>query len=108
VTVWTESQFTLSTGGDGIRQSGEYVDPSYLSTLGLHPQLGRDFRADEERGGMASHVAILSDDLWQQMFNADPAVVDRIIEVDGVPFTIARPIVQSRGSSKYEKGRARE
>ncbi|HTE44784.1 MAG TPA: ABC transporter permease, partial [Gemmatimonadaceae bacterium] len=72
-TIWYPVAFTMRVGDDAVRVSGEFVDSHYLSTLGVTPVTGRNFLPEEDRQG-APRSVVLSDDLWQRMFNADPAV----------------------------------
>jgi len=67
--------------------SGEAVSPNFLSMLGVHPILGRDFNPSEEKSGTAP-VALLSYQLWQSHLGGDRNVVGRTIALDGRSFTI--------------------
>src|SRR5262249_37037590 len=55
--------------------------------LGIPPALGRDFRADEETYGR-HRVVLLSDALWRNRFDADPAMVGRSITLDGTAYDV--------------------
>lgn len=87
MTFWSSSQFTVRVGDEAVRETGEFVDSHYLSTFGVMPVLGRNFRPEEDRPGMA-RTAIVSDDFWQTVFNANPQVLGKTIDVDGTPYTI--------------------
>ncbi len=52
------------------------VSPNLLSTLGVRPLLGRDLVAADQRPD-AEQVVMLSHDLWQRHFGADPRVLGR-------------------------------
>jgi len=65
----------------------EYATATYLDVLGLRPSLGRWFDQSEERPGVPI-VAVLGHQTWTRTFHADPAVVGRVIFVEGVPVTI--------------------
>jgi predicted permease len=65
----------------------EHTTPSYPSVLGLGTSLGRWFDATEDRRG-APVVAVLSHESWRRKFEADPSIVGRTLQVDGVPVTI--------------------
>ena len=78
---------TLTTG-DPQRVAGEYVSATYLRVLGRSPSAGRDFdRALDAHGG-APHEVIISYDLWQRRFNADPSIIGSALGIDGEPWTI--------------------
>ncbi|MFP3942020.1 MAG: ADOP family duplicated permease, partial [Thermoanaerobaculia bacterium] len=50
--------------------------------------LGRTWDAREEAAGGESRVVVLSHGLWRRHFGADPEVVGRTAELDGVPYTV--------------------
>src|SRR2546423_23859 len=53
--------------------SGGLVTESFFKVIGVSPQLGRVFTEEEDRvGGPA--VCVISDKLWQRLFNRDPNV----------------------------------
>jgi predicted permease len=55
--------------------------------LGLPPAQGRNFTAQEARGG-ADNVAIISDDFWRNTLNSRHDVLGSTLVVDGTPRTI--------------------
>jgi len=57
------------------------------TTLGIAPVAGRAFRADEDRFGAPSVVAI-SYELWQRQFGGAPDVVGRRIRLDDQPYDV--------------------
>jgi putative ABC transport system permease protein len=67
--------------------SGEAVSPDFLSMLGVHPVLGRDFDPSEEKAG-AAPVLLLSYELWQSHLGGDRDVLGHTINLDGHGFTI--------------------
>lgn len=67
--------------------SGQAVSPKFLSMLGVHPLLGRDFNASEEKAG-AGAVVLLSYPFWQSHFGGDRNVVGRAMALDGRSFTV--------------------
>jgi predicted permease len=56
-------------------------------TLGINPQLGRHFAADEGLEG-APDVAIISYGYWQRRFGGSPDALGGTLMVDGEPYTI--------------------
>lgn len=79
--------FNLSGINQAENISGQAVSPNFLTMLGLHPLIGRDFDAPEEKPG-AAPVALLSYSLWQSHFGGDPSAVGRAMALDGRSFTI--------------------
>jgi len=60
---------------------------NFFSLLGVRPQLGRAFTAEEE-AFQGPRVMILSDALWRRRFGADPGIVGRAVELDGLTRTV--------------------
>ena len=79
--------FTLRGAGEPENVFAVQATPNFFSTLGVKPQLGRDFRAgeDEESG---PRFAILMHSFWKSRFRGDPAVVGRSIQLDANSVTI--------------------
>ncbi|HEV3218841.1 MAG TPA: ABC transporter permease [Candidatus Acidoferrales bacterium] len=67
--------------------NGDAVSPNFLSMLGIHPFLGRDFEASEEKPGTPP-VLMLSYSLWQSRLGGDPNALGKTITLDGRNFTI--------------------
>jgi putative ABC transport system permease protein len=66
---------------------GDSVSPNFLSMIGVHPFLGRDFETAEEKPG-TQRVLLLGYQLWQSHFGGDPNVVGRSIALNGNDFVI--------------------
>jgi putative ABC transport system permease protein len=60
---------------------------NFFSTLGVKPQLGRDFYPGEDDAS-GPRVAILMHSFWKSRFRGDPAVVGRSIQLDSNSVTI--------------------
>lgn len=85
----SQSIATLAGGGhDAERVNAMRVSREYFDMIGAVPALGRTFTEAEDKPGAARRVLILSDSLWRRRFNADPAVIDRIVELSGIPFKV--------------------
>ncbi len=69
------------------RLAGQAVTLNYFSILGVQPQLGRIFSAEEDKYG-AARTALISDSLWRTAFGADPNIVGRSINLDSDSFTV--------------------
>lgn len=64
-----------------------HLSSDVLPLLGVQPELGRTFSADEEHGGRA-RVAVLSANLWKNRFGGDKNIVGQSIALDGESYTI--------------------
>jgi len=78
---------TYADGGPPRQAIAENTSASYLSVLGLSPALGRWFTEAEDALN-APPVAVLGYRAWTTRFASDPAVVGRIIRIDGMPVTV--------------------
>src|SRR5687767_15016597 len=63
------------------------VSHSYFKVLGVQPVLGRDFTPEDDKVG-APLTAMLSYDLWQQLYGGDREVVGKKLRIDGESLTI--------------------
>jgi len=75
--------------GDGQpeRLTSVPVTQNFFPLLGVEPQLGRQFSAEECKFN-GPKVALLSDGLWRRKFGADPNIVGRALPFDGGPVTV--------------------
>jgi predicted permease len=73
--------------GPPIQVSEASATADLLPMLGVTPSRGRTFAVDEDQPGH-SQYALLSYALWQSQFAADPNIVSKSIQLDGVPYSI--------------------
>jgi putative ABC transport system permease protein len=78
--------FTITGGGEAERISGAWISPGFFRTLGVAPQLGREFLMEESETG--ERVLILSHELWQRRFGGDPGVIGSTVLIEGAPQTV--------------------
>jgi putative ABC transport system permease protein len=69
------------------RVSMAALTPGSLELLRVAPSAGRSLLARDAVVG-AEPVALLSHDLWHRRFGGDPAVIGRVIRLDGVVHTV--------------------
>jgi predicted permease len=79
--------YHLATVEGSETVNGGIVTPGLFRALGVHPLLGRLFDRSDLLG-RESVVSILSYEMWQTRFGADPDVVGRRVVLDGKPVTI--------------------
>ncbi|HKQ91192.1 MAG TPA: ABC transporter permease, partial [Blastocatellia bacterium] len=80
----------LSVAGAGQteRADGELVSGNYFEVLGVRPALGRVFSQEDDRAPGAHQVVVLSHAYWTRRFNADPAILNKSLTVNGNPMTV--------------------
>ena len=78
----------MSSGGNAQKTWDYEVSGNYFDMLGVRPQAGRFFHANDERGPDSAPYVVLSDVLWRKRFNADPRVVGTTVDLNKHPFTI--------------------
>jgi hypothetical protein len=74
-------------GREAERVSSAYVSDNFFKVIGLSPQLGRTFSEEEEKAG-GPQAVIISDRLWQRVFNRDPEVLGRAVKFHDQSFTV--------------------
>ena len=79
--------FTVSVGGSKERTWGHLVTPSYFSTFGVRPVLGRLFGVQEEKPGIAPEV-VVSYRFWESHLGSDPSIIGKTLQVNGNPCTV--------------------
>src|SRR5256886_4330757 len=87
IAALVEISFNLTGAGEPERIDGQRVSASLFSLLGVEPQLGRAFRAEEDQSG-GNHVVIISHGLWQRRFGSDPGIIGKPINLNGESFTV--------------------
>lgn len=78
---------TLTGLGDPERVMGALVTADFFPALRVQPALGRLFTPADDRPG-ADNVLVVSNGFWRRRLNADPAAIDRVVTLTGMPFTI--------------------
>ena len=86
IAAYDWARFTLTGPKESAHVEGLVVSADLFSLLGVQPALGRLFLPEEDQPG--HHVVILSHDLWQQRFNADPGVVGQTVRITRMPFVV--------------------
>src|SRR6184192_576188 len=74
-------------GREPERVSCASITRNFFDIIGLSPEIGRVFSADEDKVG-APPVAVISDRLWQRAFNRSPKVIGQSITLHDQNFTL--------------------
>ena len=90
VVAYNFSRAGVSAGTDAQPRfrMGMQVTGNFFDVLGVQPEFGRSFRADEDRVPGRDAVVILSHELWEQDFTSDRSVVGKTVRMNGIAFTV--------------------
>lgn len=77
----------LTGTGEPERLSAVPVSENFFPVLGVEPQLGRFFTAEECKWHGPKAV-VLSQGLWERRFASDPAIVGSALQLDDGPVTV--------------------
>jgi predicted permease len=79
---------SMEGGGTPVRIWGYLATGNYFDVLGVQPLLGRIFTPDDDRLPGGHPIIVLSYSGWKRYFAADPAVIGRVVRINGLPFTV--------------------
>jgi putative ABC transport system permease protein len=77
--------FNITGDGEPERVLGGRSTASTFRVLGVHPILGRVFT---EEDGPNEDKVVLSYGLWERRYAADPSILGKKIQLNGVPYTV--------------------
>jgi len=86
-TLFTGRAANLAEEGRPEQVRALAVTPSFFTTLGRAPFIGRGFN-DEEARPEADKFVILMWGLWNSRFNADRTIVGRDVRINGEPYRV--------------------
>lgn len=81
-----DNTFTLTGAGEPRHLDGEVVSADFFKALGVEPALGRGIALDDEKP--ATHVMVLSHELWTSTFGSDPAIIGRAVRLDDKSYNV--------------------
>jgi putative ABC transport system permease protein len=85
--AYTGTAAALTGDGEAKRVAGSVVTAGFFPVLGTTPMLGRAISPADTVTGQ-DRVVVLSHDLWQRHFRADPAIVGRSVRLEGRDHTV--------------------
>lgn len=85
--AYSTANFGLAAADRAERVRGELVSANYFSVLGVQPTVGSAFAPSDEAPG-APRAALISDALWNRIFNRDPNVLNKTITLNGRNFSV--------------------
>ena len=87
IAAYAETRINLTEAGDPEELVVQNVTAPFFSVLGVSPMIGRVF-THEESADPESSAVVLSYDLWQRRFGADPSIVGKPIRLNTRPRTV--------------------
>ncbi len=87
IAIYSSWQPVLQAG-EPEQLSGLRVTSNYFRTLGIYPEIGRDFLPEEDVPN-ANKVVMLSHSLWQRKFNSDPNIIGKPINMNATQYIVA-------------------
>jgi len=78
---------SMAGGDEPRRVEGLMTSAELFRVLGIDPIMGRNFNSDDDIPG-AEQVVMLSYQLWQTQFGADPDIVGRPVSLQGAPHIV--------------------
>ena len=83
---YTYTGYELSGASEAAQVNAARLTAGVFSALGVAPQLGRVFTADEDEH--SQQVAVLSYSTWKSRFNSNPQILGTKILLDRKPFIV--------------------
>ena len=88
IAAWSgPGEETLGRGPDATRIQVTLASHGFFPLLGVRPELGRFYGADEDRVG-APPTAVVGHEFWRRALGSDPEAVGRTVEIAGNPYTV--------------------
>jgi predicted permease len=80
--LWTTVPYPLTADGPPLQITTGLMTSSAFDVLGVLPERGR-LPTSEEGAPRGRSVVLLSHDLWESRYGADPSILGRLIDLDG-------------------------
>jgi predicted permease len=81
-----DDSLTLTGLDRPVQLDGDIVSWDLLPALGVSPELGRGFTAEEEKAG--TRVVLISHALWASRFGSDSSILGRQLKLSGNLFSV--------------------
>jgi predicted permease len=85
--MYRNQNYNVTGSAEAERLAGYMISANFFSTLGVHPVLGRTFRADDDQVG-AAPVAVLGGGLWRRKFGSSPDVIGKLLTLNGTSYMV--------------------
>ena len=89
VTAYRGYVFSVGDAPDTERVWGEVASGGMFDMLGIRPEAGRFFSAEERDDSQNAHaVVVISHSYWKSHYHSDPSAVGSSLRINRTPFTI--------------------
>lgn len=85
--AWARGNVTLTGTDNPERFDTALITPGFFSVLGVKPERGRLFTAEDDKAGN-NQVIVLSNGVWQRRFGSDPNIIGKPFTLEDTPYTI--------------------
>jgi len=85
--AWAPGGQNVGTASEPLRVTSAGITRSLIDVLGVQPELGRNFSAEEDRNG-GPKVALISHSLWQKGFGGARDIIGKEIQVNATTTTV--------------------
>jgi putative ABC transport system permease protein len=79
---------SMTVDGHPNQYFAQLASGNFFDVLGVHAQLGRTFRPEEDRTAGAGPVVVLNHGFWERVFASNPGVIGQNVLLNGQGFTI--------------------
>ena len=101
LSAFRQWSYNLTSDGAPEQVPGALVSGDFFAALGSKPALGRMIMPEDDAPGGDSHVVVLSYELWQRRFGADPGILGRTLRINAENYRVLG--VMPRGLDYPEK-----
>ena len=89
VTAYRGYVFSVGDAPDTERVWGEVASGGMFDMLGIRPEAGRFFSAEERDDSQNAHaVVVISHGYWKSHYHSDPSAVGSSLRINRTPFTV--------------------
>ena len=89
VTAYRGYAFSVGDAPNTERVWGEVVSGGLFDMLGIKPEAGRFFSAEEHDDAQNAHaVVVINHSYWRSHYHSDPSAIGKTLRINRTPFTI--------------------
>jgi predicted permease len=85
--AYTDASMTMETPSGPVKLKATWSTDNLFSVFGVQPLLGRTYLHGEEEIGH-NEVVVLSHDVWQRYFGAQPDAIGKTVHLEGRTYTV--------------------